>query len=224
MSISAPFFNALLLGYTGATGSALLTELVKSDKVNQIICLGRKAPAYDHHKITWIASDLNRLTDHLDAFAGISRVYCCLGTTMAKAGGKEAFRKVDDNMVVDAAMVAAQAGVASFSVVSAVGADAKSLFFYNRVKGEMEEALQKMELKRLCIYRPGLILAERNDNRMGEKLAAAIFPIFQPLLPQKYRAITAKTIARAMLLNSIKTDEGKEVLYNGEMEVLSKSL
>lgn len=224
MSISAPFFNALLLGYSGATGSALLTELVKSDKVNQIICLGRKAPAYDHHKVTWIASDLTQLTHHLDAFASVSRVYCCLGTTMAKAGSKEAFRKVDYNMVVDAGIVAAQAGIASFSVVSAIGADSKSMFYYNRVKGEMENALQQAGLKRLSIYQPGLIVAQRSEHRTGESAAIKLYPLIEWLLPSKYRSIKAETIARAMLLNSIKSDEGNEVLQNGDMEVLSKSL
>lgn len=224
MSISAPFFNALLLGYSGATGTALLTELVKSDKVNQIICLGRRAPAYDHHKVTWIASDLTQLTNHLDVFASVSRVYCCLGTTMAKAGSKEAFRKVDYNMVVDAGIVAAQAGIASFSVISAIGADAKSMFYYNRVKGEMEQALQQAGLKRLSIYQPGLIVAQRSEHRTGESLAIRLYPLIEWLLPAKYRSIKAETIARAMLLNSIKSDEGNEVLENGDMEVLSKSL
>lgn len=224
MSIAAPFFNALLLGYSGATGTALLTELVKSDKVNQIICLGRKAPAFDHHKVTWIASDLSKITDHLDVFVGVSRLYCCLGTTMAKAGSKDAFRKVDYNMVVDAAIVAAQAGVASFSVISAVGADANSMFYYNRVKGEMEQALRQTGLKRLSIYQPGLIVAQRDENRTGESLAIRLYPIIEWCLPRKYRSVKAVTIARAMLLNSIKSDEGTELLQNGEMEVLSKSL
>lgn len=224
MSISAPFFNALLLGYSGVTGSALLTELVKSDKVNQIICLGRKAPAYDHHKVTWVCSDLSKMADHLDVFAGVSRVYCCLGTTMAKAGSKEAFRKVDYNMVVDAGIVAAQAGVASFSVVSAIGAQAQSMFYYNRVKGEMEQALQQAGLKRLSIYQPGLIVAQRSEHRTGESLAIRLYPLIEWFLPVKYRSIKAVTIARAMLLNSIKNDEGTELLQNGEMEVLSKSL
>ena len=136
MSIHQPFFNALILGYTGAVGSVLLEELVKSDKVNSIVCLGRRPAPYDHHKIQFVQADLSNLVKHLDAFSGISRVYCCLGSTMKQAGSKEAFKKVDYNMVVDAANVAKQAGVTHFSLISAVGADAKSGFFYNQVKGE----------------------------------------------------------------------------------------
>lgn len=224
MSISSPYFNALILGYTGATGQALLVELVKSDKVNQIICLGRSAPAFDHHKLQFVQADLSQLTHHLDVFASVSRVYCCLGTTIAKAGSKAAFRKVDYDMVVNAGILAAQAGVAHFSVVSAISAAPQSAFFYNRVKGEMEMALRKMDLKRLSIYQPGLIMAKRSEKRIGEMVAIAIYPWFSWLLPMRYRGIGSQTIAKAMLLNSIKTDEGVEVLTNGDMEVLAKSL
>ena len=224
MSISSPYFNALILGYTGATGQALLTELVKSDKVNQIVCLGRTAPPYDHHKVQFVQANMSQLINHLEVFAGVSRVYCCLGTTMAKAGSKAAFRAVDYDMVVNAALLAAQAGVLHFSVVSAIGAHAKSFFFYNRVKGEMEDALQKIGFQRLSIYRPGLILADRTEHRPGEKMAAAVFPLLEKLFPSRYRSIQAGTIAKAMLLNSIKTDEGVEVLQNGDMEVLAQSL
>jgi uncharacterized protein YbjT (DUF2867 family) len=224
MPINAPFFNALILGYTGATGSALLLELVKSDKVNQVICLGRRPASFEHHKVQFVHADMQQLAQHLDAFAGVSRVYCCLGTTIKKAGSQMAFRQVDYNMVVDAAHVAAQAGVQHFSVVSAVGADAESSIFYNRVKGEMERALQQVGLTRLSIYRPGLIMTQRNEFRLGERIGMAIFPLLQWLLPKRFRSIKAQTIARAMLLNSIKKDEGIEVLFNGDMEVLSTSL
>jgi uncharacterized protein YbjT (DUF2867 family) len=224
MSINQPFFNALILGYTGAVGSALLEELVKSDKVNSIVCLGRRPAAYDHHKIQFVQADLSKLVNHLDAFSGISRVYCCLGTTMKQAGSKEAFKKVDYNMVVDAANIAKQAGVTHFSLISAVGADAKSNIFYNRVKGETESALEAVGFDRISIYRPGLLLGERKEVRVGERIGAAILPLIQWIFPARFRAIQVRTVAKAMLLNSIKTDEGKEVIFNEEMEILAKGL
>ncbi|MDP2189491.1 MAG: NAD(P)H-binding protein [Sphingobacteriaceae bacterium] len=224
MSINQPFFNALILGYTGAVGSALLEELVKSDKVNGIVCLGRRPAAYDHHKIQFVQADLSKLVNHLDAFSGISRVYCCLGTTMKQAGSKEAFKNVDYNMVVDAANIAKQAGVTHFSLVSAVGADAKSKIFYNRVKGETEKALEAVSFDRLSIYRPGLLLGERKEIRVGERIGAAILPFIQWLFPTRFRSIQVRTVAKAMLLNSIKTDEGLEIIFNDEMKILAKGL
>lgn len=224
MSINQPFFNALILGYTGAVGSALLEELVKSDKVNSIVCLGRRPAAYDHHKIQFVKADLSKLVDHLDAFSGISRVYCCLGTTMKQAGSKEAFKMVDYNMVVDAANIAKQAGVSHFSLISAVGADAKSNIFYNRVKGETENALKAVNFDRVSIYRPGLLLGERKEVRVGERIGAAILPLIQWIFPARFRSIHVRTVAKAILLNSIKTDEGHEIIFNDEMEILAKSL
>jgi len=224
MSINQPFFNALILGYTGAVGSALLEELVKSDKVNSIVCLGRRQAAYDHHKIQFVQADLTKLVNHLDAFSGISRVYCCLGTTMKQAGSKDAFKLVDYNMVVDAANIAKQAGVTHYSVISAVGANAKSSVFYNRVKGEAENAIEVVGFDRLSIYRPGLLLGERRKTRIGELIGAAILPFIQWAFPTRFRTIHVRTVAKSMLLNSIKTDEGKEIVFNDEMEILAKGL
>jgi len=222
-----PYFDCLLLGYTGAIGTELLHELIKSDKVNRIVCLGRKQPAIDHHKLVYVAADMERLTESLDAFAGISRVYCCLGTTIKQAGSQQAFRKVDYNMVVDAALIAKQAGVGHFSVVSAMGADEKSGVFYNKVKGECEKALQQMGFNRLSIYRPSLLTGPRKEFRLGEKIAQLIFPLVEWLLIgswKNYRSISTNTVARAMLLNSIKTDEGIEIFLSDEIKQLSKAL
>lgn len=222
--INQPYFNALILGYTGAVGSALLTELIKSDKVQSVICLGRNAPAYDHHKIQFVQADLTRMTNHMDAFSGVSRVYCCLGTTIKKAGSKAAFKSVDYNMVVDAGLVAKQAGVQHFSVISAVGANSNSLFYYNRVKGDMEKSLQDIELPRLTIYRPGLLLGDRKESRFGEKVAAAVLPLIEFMMPANTRSIGIDIVAKAMLLNSIKVDEGLDICFYKEMKQLANSL
>lgn len=222
-----PYFDCLLLGYTGAIGNELLHELIKSDKVNRIVCLGRKQPSIDHHKLVYVAADMTRLTESLDAFSGISRVYCCLGTTIKQAGSQEAFKKVDYDMVVDAAHIANQAGVTHFSVVSAMGADEKSGVFYNSVKGACENALKQIGFQRLSIYRPSLLTGPRKEFRLGEKIAQIIFPLIEWLLIgslKNYKSITTNVVARAMLLNSIKTDEGIEIFLSDEIKQLSKAL
>lgn len=226
-STSIPFFDCLLLGYSGAVGTALLHELIKSDKVNRIVCLGRNQPSIDHHKMVYVEADMHKLTQQLDAFSGISRVYCCLGTTIKKAGSQDAFRKVDYDMVVNAAHIAKQAGVQHFSVVSAMGADERSAIFYNRVKGEMENALDKIGFQRLSIYRPALLVGKRNEFRLGEKIAQLLMPLFEWMFIgnwKDFRSISVKTVARAMLVNSIKTDEGKEVFLSNDIKLLAKAL
>lgn len=222
-----PYFDCLLIGYTGAIGNELLHELIKSDKVNRVVCLGRKQPEIDHHKLVYVAANMERLTEQLDAFAGISRVYCCLGTTIKQAGSQGAFRKVDYNMVVDAALLAKQAGVAHFSVVSAMGANENSTVFYNKVKGECENALQQIGFNRLSIFRPSLLTGPRREFRLGEKIAQTLFPLVEWLFFgswKNYRSISTNTVARAMLLNSIKTDEGIEIFQSDEIKQLSKAL
>lgn len=222
-----PYFDCLLIGYTGAVGNQLLNELIKSDKVNRIVCLGRKQPAIDHHKLVYVSADMQRLTEELDSFAGISRVYCCLGTTIKQAGSQQAFKMVDYNMVVDAALLAKQAGVAHFSVISAMSADAKSTVFYNRVKGECENALKQIGFSRLSIFRPSLLTGPRHEFRLGEKIAQAVLPLFEWMLMgswKNYKSISTHVVARAMLLNSIKTDEGIEIFQSEEIKQLSKAL
>lgn len=222
-----PYFDCLILGYTGAVGQELLHELIKSDKVNRIVCLGRKQPAIDHHKMMFIAADMTKLTEHLNAFAGISRVYCCLGTTIKQAGSQQGFKRVDYDMVVDAALLAKQAGVSHFSVVSAMGADENSTIFYNRVKGECEKALQQIGFNRLSIFRPSLLTGPRKEFRLGEKIAQITFPLIEWLLLgslKHYRSISTNTVARAILLNSIKTDEGVEIFRSDDIKQLSKAL
>ncbi len=222
-----PFFDCLLLGYSGAVGSQLLQELIRSDKVNRIVCLGRRQPSLDHHKLVFVSADMEKQTEQLDAFSGISRVYCCLGTTIRTAGSREAFRKVDYDMVVNAAHIAKQAGVAHFSVVSAMGADEHSKVFYNQVKGSCEHALKQIGFNRLSIYRPSLLTGPRTEFRLGEKIAQLIFPLIEWMLAGKlrhYRSISTNTVARAMLLNSIKTDEGTEIFLSDDIKQLSKAL
>lgn len=226
-STSMPYFDCLLLGYSGAVGTALLHELIKSEKVNRIVCLGRSQPAIDHHKMVFVQADMQKLAEYLAAFSGISRVYCCLGTTIKQAGSQEAFRKVDYDMVVNAAQIAKQSGVQHFSVVSAMGANAGSNIFYNRVKGEMEKALEKTGFQRLSIYRPSLLTGERKDFRLGEKIAQTVFPLFEWIMVGKwkhFRSISVKTVAQAMLVNSFKTDEGIEIFLSNDIKLLSKAL
>jgi len=130
-------------------------------------------------------------------------------------------------MVVDAALLAKQAGVAHFSVVSAMGANEKSTVFYNKVKGECENALQQIGFNRLSIFRPSLLTGPRREFRLGEKIAQVLFPLVEWLFVgrwKNYRSISTNTVARAMLLNSIKTDEGIEIFQSDEIKQLSRAL
>lgn len=142
--------------------------------------------------------------DRLDIELGgrtATHAFCCLGTTMAKAGSEAAFRKVDYDYPLALGRAALAAGAKKFLVVTAVGADPKSGIFYNRVKGELERDLAALELSELHVFRPSLILGDRAERRPAERFAMAVSKPLGALMfggLKKYRPVPAATVARAM--------------------------
>ena len=128
---------------------------------------------------------------------------CCLGTTIKAAGSQAAFRAVAFEAVLAFARAAKVAGASRLAVVSAMGANARSPVFYNRVKGEMEQALIALDLPRLVIAQPALLLGERASlgqaSRPGEALAQRWMPRLARLLPRKLRPIRADAVALALI-------------------------
>ena len=125
----------------------------------------------------------------------VDTVFCCLGTTRREAGSKEAFIHADYTLVVDTALTGLRLGARHMLVVSALGANARSPFFYNRVKGEMENALMEQEWERLTIARPSMLLGNREKHRVNESLFAPLFRI----MPGNLKSIAAQDVASAML-------------------------
>lgn len=159
--------QALVLGATGMVGTELVKQLAEDRDYDRIKVLVRKPMSFNHPKLEQIKADYDKLGAYTDAFK-VDAVYCCLGTTMKTAGSKAAFRRVDLDYPVEAARLAREAGVRLFAVVSALGADEGSMFFYNRVKGEMERLLRESGLPSLYIFRPSLLLGNRQERRTGE--------------------------------------------------------
>ena len=151
---------------------------------------------------------LAQVTDPVDI------VFCCLGTTRREAGSKEAFIHADYTLVVDTALTGRRLGARHMLVVSAMGANARSPFFYNRVKGEMEEALIAQQWPRLTIARPSMLLGDRAKHRMNETLFA---PLFR-LLPGNWKSIDARDVARAMLEEALAPEqEGVTILTSSRL-------
>ncbi len=193
--------TALLAGATGLVGSALLPLLLASERYAKVIVVGRRPVATQHPKLTQVVTELSKLEgERLRLIA--DDVYCCLGTTRQQAGSKEAFFEVDYLYVIKLAAVTAANFAAEFLVVSALGADAESRFYYSRVKGEMEAAVQQTPFRAIHIFRPSLLLGERATPRLGERVGGWLLALARPLLRgrwHKYRPIAAATVARAML-------------------------
>ena len=190
--------TALIAGSTGLIGSQLLQLLLDSDRYNHVIALTRQDLPLQHSKLTQLKIDFSKLGESLDDFAA-DDIYCCLGTTMAKAGTKENFYQVDFYYPLLLAKSWKQRGAKQYMLVSALGADKNSSIYYNQVKGEIEEAVTKEHFEATHIFRPSLLLGDRSEQRTGEDAARIFYKIFGFLIPKKYKAINSANVARAML-------------------------
>jgi uncharacterized protein YbjT (DUF2867 family) len=210
--------TALLLGATGLVGGELLTLLLADPEYRQVTVLVRRNLPRTHPKLVQRVVDFKDLTKAADAYK-VDDVFCCLGTTIKKAGSQEAFRVVDYEYPLESAKLAARQGAGQYLLITALGADAKSSVFYSRVKGEVEEAVGRLPLKSLHIFRPSLLLGNRQESRTGEKIAIAVmkplgFLLAGPL--KKYRGIEARTVAQAMLRTAKRNVAGRHA-YNSDV-------
>jgi len=210
-----PYLNVVLLGATGATGEALLLELIQSQYIASVRCIGRRLPRYEHPKVDSIIAPLNQAVDYAHALWGASIVFCCLGSTMKQAGSRSAFRLVDYSMVVDAAIMAKETGVRHFSMISAAGSKASSPFFYSRVKAEAESAVAQGGPERISIFRPGLLDAPRANARFMESAALSIMRPIAKLLPAAARPLAVSDLARVMLKEALHPSSGLQIYEPG---------
>ncbi len=192
---------ALIAGASGLIGRNLLDLLLAAPEYDRVVSLGRRKLDLTHPKLEQVVADFGAL-DKVTVDLRCDDAFCCLGTTIKQAGSREAHRAVDHIAVLALAWVAQRHGAGRFFVVSSMGADAESRFFYNRVKGQTEEALQVLDFKTLAIFRPSLLLGQRAQPRPGERVMAVLMGLAEPLMLgrfRKYRAIQATVVARAML-------------------------
>jgi uncharacterized protein YbjT (DUF2867 family) len=194
--------TAVLLGASGLVGGYCLQTLLADPACERIILLTRRElVAVRHPRLMQRIVNFDALT--LADFASAEVVYCALGTTMRKAGSKEAFRRVDVDYQLAAAKLGRQAGARQFVLVSAVGADAASNNFYLRTKGELEQEIGELGFAGLHIFRPSLLLGKREEFRLGERLAVVVMPLLNLAMLgglRRYRAIPAAMVGRAMAI------------------------
>jgi uncharacterized protein YbjT (DUF2867 family) len=199
--------TTIVMGATGLVGKALINQLCQDERYDKITCLVR-APltANDYHdpmqKIQPLVIDFNILQDYQGYFT-VDHVFCCLGTTLKKAGSKSAFRRVDFEYVHVCAQLARAQRAKSFVWISSIGANAKSRNFYLRVKGELENAILTMpQLSNAAAVRPPLLMGNRNEYRPAEawgiKLLETLSPIMKGPLA-KYRPVHAQQVAHEMI-------------------------
>jgi uncharacterized protein YbjT (DUF2867 family) len=192
--------TALIVGSSGLIGKALQTRLAEG--YAKVYAVSRK-PLSGLPKNTE-----NLLTDfsgnwHEKPWPFCDDLFCALGTTIKTAGSEEAFKIVDFDHVVNSAIAAKRAGATRMAVVSSLGANSKSSVFYSRTKGQMEESLKALGFAHLLIVRPSFLAGDRaalgQTSRSGENIALSIASLFKPIIPKKYRAISAEAVASCMV-------------------------
>jgi uncharacterized protein YbjT (DUF2867 family) len=211
--------RCLIAGASGLVGNKLLTELLDEPQVTSVTALVRKPLAVKNAKLETVITSFEQIENFALTPAEIA--FCCLGTTIKTAGSKEDFFHIDHDLIIHFAQAAFKAGVTTFIVVSALGADPKSSVFYNQVKGQTEEDLKKIGFKKLAIVRPSLLLGDRNESRPAERIAQLLSPILKPLMIgplAKSRPIEASKVAHKMkLLAFSESFSGSKIILNHEI-------
>ncbi|NNJ89595.1 MAG: NAD(P)H-binding protein [Eudoraea sp.] len=193
--------SAIILGATGLTGGLLLNELLEDHRYESIKIFSRSPSQKSHPKLKEFLGDLLSLSNFKLDFKA-DEVHCCIGTTKSKTPDKERYRNIDHGIPLAAAQLCSENKIDTFLVISSLGADAKSSIFYNKIKGEMEEAVLKQGIPHTYILQPSIIGGQRDERRAGEWIAKKLFSVLNALLLgplKKYRSIQPATIARSMI-------------------------
>ncbi|MFN3759376.1 MAG: oxidoreductase [Algoriphagus aquaeductus] len=236
---------AILSGTSGLVGMQLLHQLMKSAQYDFILSVGRRKLALKHNKLIQIDGDLfklsswdwegkirsealggeyNNLLEAIKEKLAEIHAYSSLGTTIKVAGSKEKFYAIDHDLVIGFAAWVKKLGASKFLYVSAMGADATSAIFYNKVKGETEEDLKAFQFSYLGLFRPSLLLGNRHEFRFGEQVASIVMkPLVWLKLAKNIRPIYDHQVAKAMVKTALSSHSSSvEILSSGQMQDLSK--
>lgn len=216
--------TALVFGGTGLIGASLVQQLADGNEFDLIKVFVRRPISLNHPKIQVIQTDFSDL-DSISQELNGEALFCCLGTTIKKAGSQENFRKIDFDLPLQLAKMASANNVLQFLVVSSIGAAIKTSNFYLRTKGEMEAAVSAFQFENLVIMRPSMLLGKRNEKRFGEAVGKVIMKGLGWLFIgrfRKYRGIQGSVVAKAMVLMT-KNQKGQSILESDAIQALVKS-
>lgn len=214
--------RAVVVGATGLVGGHLVEALLDDPGVARIVAPGRRPVDRWRGRGDVVTPVVDFARLDTSAFAG-DQVFLCLGTTMRKAGSREAFRGVDFDAVVASAKAALAGGARDAFLVSSVGAGPRARGFYLRVKSEAEEAVAALPFRSVHVFRPSLLTGARAETRPTERVAELLGTLAGPLMvgpARRYRPIAAATVARAMARTAARPGEGLRVHESDEIQAL----
>lgn len=210
-------YRANIIGATGLVGTALTKQLIEDENCSEIRVFGRSKLSLSHPKLNQYLINFDLIENWSEAIQG-DVLYNCMGTTIKKAGSKEKQRLIDVTYPFEIARAAKRNGIECMLSVSANGANAKSSLFYNRIKGELEEALKVLRFQHLVLIRPSLLIGDRAEKRIGEKVAEGFMSIFKylPVL-NKIQPIHVDQVAKSMLHFTHATNSALIVAENQDL-------
>lgn len=210
--------TAIVLGGTGLVGSQLLKLLMENKAFDKVLLLSRRKTGIHHQKIEELVIDFDKPADWKHFIQG-DILYSAFGTTIKKAGSQENQYKVDYTYQWEVAKAAAENGVATYVLISSLGANPTSKIFYSRIKGELDRNVMNLAFKNIHILKPSLLLGARTEHRSGEKFAALMGSVFKYLpFVKRYRPIKDVFVAKAMLYCLLQC-EGKNEFRADELFV-----
>tara|TARA_B100000925_G_C21947463_1_gene447433 strand:+ start:138 stop:779 length:642 start_codon:yes stop_codon:yes gene_type:complete len=166
--------GALVIGATGATGQEIVSQLLVDDSFDSVSIFVRKDPNITHNKLKTYVIDFSKIENYKDLIKG-DVLFSCLGTTLRVAGSKDKQYLVDYTYQYEFAKIASDNGVSDYSLVSSIGANEKSPFFYPKIKGELEMAIKRFPFKTIQIFQPPTLIRQQELIRTGEKIGIKIF-------------------------------------------------
>jgi len=228
--------TVLIAGATGLVGREAVQACLQDDGVSEVRALARRpltletvlgplsaqAPAITAEQRTRfhpVQADFQRL-DREPATFQVDTVLCALGTTIRQAGSQAAFRQVDFDAPLQIARLAHAQGAKRFLLVSALGASSSSRVFYNRVKGELEDAISAIGFEQFVIARPSLLDGDRPQSRPAERIGLVLAKAFGFLIPESHRPVHVRQVARALLRQAREGGAGRRVLTNAQMRAM----
>jgi uncharacterized protein YbjT (DUF2867 family) len=215
------FKQVTLFGATGLIGGYLLEFLLKDSDIHLINLVGRKPFHLQHDKINNIIIDFQDFSSISNSISGSEVVFVSIGTTMSKVNGdKLKYKSIDFDIVFNIAKACKQENISQFVYVSSLGANPNSSNFYLRLKGEIDEAVAKLNLNSTSVFRPSVLLGKRNDSRPGEKILQFVLPLLDFMIPSNSKAIKAKDVAKSMFNTSKNYNSGVRIYHYNEIKEL----
>jgi uncharacterized protein YbjT (DUF2867 family) len=216
-------YRVILVGASGLIGSNLLSELIQSEEISEILLPVRKSTDISNPKVKELILNFDELNTYSSHIQG-DIIYSCLGTTKRETPDSKLYRKIDLEYPLNLAKLGVKNGVSQFHIISSFGADAESSNSYLKLKGELEQELKKLNIPSLHIYQPSFLIGNRKENRLADKIMKPIFKLIDPLLIgtlKKYRSIKAVNVAKVMLSQSIKDLKGTFIYPSIQIQELA---